>query len=146
MDQIVPKVKLVNDRLIEKELSYLIIGAFYETYNELRGFGHAELTYANALSIALVDKGLRIQREHPVDVFFRGRVVGNHRLDILVEGRVILELKSTEKLADYAKRQVVNYLTASGLQLGILLHFGPKAEFFRVLNPALLRPDSPTFA
>lgn len=142
MDRIVPKSSKLNGRLIEKELSYRIIGAFYETYNELGGFGHSESTYANALAIALVDKGLNVAREHVVDVFFRGKLAGHHRLDMLVEGRVILELKATDKLADYAKKQVVNYLTASGLQLGILLHFGPKAEYFRVLNPALLRPFS----
>lgn len=146
MDRIVPKSSKLNGRVIEKELSYRIVGAFYETYNELCGFGHSESTYANALAIALLDRGLRVEREHHVDVFFRKTLVGHHRLDFLVEGRVVLELKATDRLADYAKKQVINYLTASGLQLGILLHFGPRAEYYRVLNPALLRPDSDVLA
>lgn len=128
-----------HSRIIEKELSYAIVGCFFETYNELKGYGHAESTYANALLIALADKGLRVEREHSVDVFFRGRRVGHHRLDFMVEGRVILELKATEKLSDLSRRQLITYLAATQLQLGLLLHFGPSAEFHRVLHPTLIR-------
>ena len=128
--------------IVEKDLSYLIVGGFYEAYNELFGFGHSESTYANSLEIALREKGLKVEREHAVEVFFRSNRVGYHKLDMLVEGRVIVEIKATEKLADHAKRQVVTYLAATGLQLGILLHFGPSAEYHRILHPALIRPNS----
>lgn len=128
--------------IIEKELSFRIVGAFYEAYNELNGFGHSEVTYSNALAISLQDKGLKVEREYAVEVYFRAKQVGHHRLDMLVESRVILEIKATERLADHAKHQVVHYLAATGLQLGILLHFGPKAEFHRILHPALIRPNS----
>ncbi len=141
MNRIVPNRQPLK-RIIEKELSYLIVGAFYETYNELLGFGHSESTYSNSLAIALQDKGLKIDREHPVEVFFRNKQVGHHRLDMLAEGRVVIEIKATERLADHAKRQVVTYLAATGLQLGILLHFGPTAEYHRILHPALIRPNS----
>ena len=126
-------------RIVEKELSYLIVGAFYETYNELGGYGFAESIYANCLGMALSDKGLKFQREYPVEVYFRNRLAGIHKLDLLVEGRVVVELKATEKLPDGAKKQVVTYLMASGLQLGILLHFGPRAESHRILRPGVFR-------
>ena len=67
--------------LVEKDLSYAIVGCFYETYNELGGYGHSEVTYRNSLEIALVEKGIKVEREHVVDVFFRDRRVGHHRLD-----------------------------------------------------------------
>jgi GxxExxY protein len=124
-----------NTRIVEKELSYLIVGCFYETYNELGGYGFAESIYVNCLGMALSDKGLKYEREYPVEVYFRNKLAGIHKLDLLVEGRVIVELKATEKLPDGAKKQVVSYLMASGLQLGILLHFGPQAESHRILRP-----------
>jgi GxxExxY protein len=122
-----------NRIIIEKELSYAIIGAFLEVYNEL-GYGYLESIYAAAMVVALTRRGLTVQRELPVTIRFKGVEVGQHRLDMLVERRVILEIKSTERLADHAKRQLRNYLTATGLELGIILHFGPTAESHRVLG------------
>ena len=124
-------------QIVEKELSYLIVGCFFETYNEPGGYGFAESIYANCLGMALSDKGLKFEREYPVEVYFRKKLAGIHKLDLLVEGRVIVELKATEKLPDGAKKQVVSYLMATGLQLGILLHFGPRAESHRILRPGL---------
>ena len=127
--------------ILEKDLSYLIVEAFYEVYNEL-GFGFLEALYSRAMQIALKRRGLVVEREHEILVFFQGQQIGLHRLDLLVERRVVLEIKSTERLAEASKRQLRNYLAATNLDLGILLHFGPKPEFHRVLGPR--RPVVPT--
>jgi len=120
--------------ILEMDLSYLIVQAFYEVYNEL-GFGFLEALYVRAMEIAMKRRGLVVEREHQILVFFQGQQIGLHRLDLLVERRIVLEIKSTERLAEGSKRQLRNYLTAMNQELGILLHFGPKPEFHRVLGP-----------
>jgi GxxExxY protein len=119
--------------LVEEQLSYTINGAFFDVYNEL-GYGYVESVYSAAMVVALQQRGLTVEREVPVAVVFRGVEVGRHRLDLLVERRVILEIKSTEVLAEHAKRQLRSYLKASDLELGIILHFGPRAGRYRVLG------------
>ena len=118
--------------IIEKDLSSLIIAAFYEVYNAL-GFGFLESIYTKALEIALRRRGLFVEREVACEIYFMGEKVGVHRADILVERRIIVEVKASQVLADFSKRQLLNYVTAFGLRLGILLHFGPKPSFHRVL-------------
>lgn len=120
--------------LIEKDLSYQIVGCGLRTYKEL-GYGYVESIYSRGLEILLAESGLSVEREVPVDVVFHGRVIGKHRLDMLVEGRVILEIKSTERLADVAKKQLRSYLKATNLKLGLVLHFGPLFSSERVLGP-----------
>ena len=120
--------------IIEKELSYLIVAAFFEVYNYL-GFGFLEAIYAEALELALARRGLRVEREVPITIFFKGEPIGLYRIDMLVEGRIIVEIKSSERVNDIAKRELRNYLVATGKRLGLLLHFGPQAQFFRVLSP-----------
>lgn len=121
--------------IVEKELSYQIVAAFYFVYNAL-GFGFLEQIYARALEIVLRNVGLRVQREVPVPVFFEGEQIGFHRLDMLVEGRIAIEIKASEQISNAAHQQLRNYLAALRLngepiRLGILLHFGPKPRFFR---------------
>ena len=127
-------------RIVEKGLSYAIVGCFFAVYNEL-GYGFNESVYAKALQVALEQIGIRVEREVLVEVVFRGVVVGKFRIDMLVEGRVIVELKSTERLADASKRQVRNQLSAAHLELGLLVHFGPKAEYHRILRPRGANPE-----
>jgi GxxExxY protein len=119
--------------ILEKELSYVIVSAFYEVYKAL-GYGFLESLYSRAMEIALKRRGLTVVREYPVAVRFRNEQIGFHRLDMLVERRVIIENKSTELLAEAPKRQLRSYLTAAGLELGLLLHFGPKANYYRILG------------
>jgi len=119
--------------IVERELSSLIIAAFYEVYNAL-GFGFLESIYARALEIALRRRGLFVEREVACEIYFMGEKVGVHRADILVERRIIIEVKASQTLADFSKRQLLNYVTAFDLRLGILLHFGPKPSFHRVLG------------
>src|SRR2546428_320458 len=108
--------RFTRPAIIEKELSYIIVGAFFRVYNAL-GFGFLESIYARALEIALRRRGIHVEREYPVKVFFDGVEVGQHRIDMLVEHRIVVEIKSTERLSDVPKRQLQNYLSASNLRL-----------------------------
>jgi GxxExxY protein len=122
----------MRQEFVEGELRREIVGAFYEVYNAL-GPGFVESIYSRALEIALKERGLHVEREFTVQVFFRGRQVGVHRIDMFVERRVVVENKATHHLADASMRQLLSYITAANVELGILLHFGPHADFHRVL-------------
>jgi GxxExxY protein len=115
-----------------------IIGAFYETWNEL-GFGFLESVYRRSLVLVLRERGLEVREEAPVMALFRGEPVGLFRLDLLVEGSVAVELKATSVLGPTDKRQLMNYLRATDLDVGLLLHFGPEAKFIRVASPRMLK-------
>lgn len=119
--------------MVEKELSHAIVGCFFEVYNEL-GYGFVESLYTRALEIAMRGRGLQVHREYPIIVTFGGQQIGFHRIDMLVERRVIVEVKSTERLAESARRQLRSYVTGLGLHLGMLLHFGPVPRFHRELG------------
>ena len=124
-------------RLLEEALTREIIGGFFETYNEL-GFGFREGIYMRGLEITLRRRGLVVEREFPVEIFFQGTQIGFHRVDMLVDGRVIVEAKATHRLLYADKLQLMNYLAAMNLEVGLLLHFGPTARFVRVLGPRKL--------
>ena len=119
--------------LVEEELTRKIIGIFFEVYNAL-GFGFLESIYKRALVIALRKRGLLVEREFPIEVFYEGESVGFHRVDLLVEGRIIIEVKAAHKLAYADRLQLMNYVTAMNLEVGLLLHFGPRPEIKRVLG------------
>jgi GxxExxY protein len=120
-------------RIIEKELSHAIVHEFFSVYNDL-GYGFVEPIYSRALEIALRQLGLVVEREYPIAVTFRAQQVGFHRVDMLVERRVIVEIKSTERLPESARRQLRSYVTALKQDLGLLLHFGPAPKFYRILG------------
>ena len=122
-----------NRVIIEKELSHVIVGCFFDVYNE-PGYGFVEMLYARALEITMQQRGLRVDREYPVAVSFKGQQIGFHRIDMLIEGRLIVEIKSTERLPESSRRQLRNYVKALGVELGILLHFGPVPKFYRELR------------
>jgi GxxExxY protein len=133
--------------IVEKDLSHAIVACFFEVYNEL-GYGYLESLYARGLEITLRRCGLRVEREYAVVVTFQGEPIGFHRVDMLVERRVIVEVKSTERLPLSAHRQLRSYVKALDLELGILLHFGPNPQFFRQLRrrpPNATRSDSDSF-
>lgn len=109
-----------------------IIGCAFEVINEL-GAGFLESVYEKALAIALSDKGFNVQRQYPVQVSFRNRVVGDYFADLLVEGKVVVELKAVKALTPEHQAQVINYLKATGLEVALLVNFGnPKLEFKRL--------------
>ena len=121
------------DKVLYRDLSYEIVGMAMEIYNEL-GYGFLEKVYENALMIMFEEKNFKAEQQKDISVKFKGRIVGNYVADILVEDKIILELKSVSKLADIHKAQVSNYLKATGVKLGIILNFGSeKLEFQRVV-------------
>lgn len=122
--------------LVERELSHSIIGCAYEVHHEF-GYGFSETVYSRSLYVALQHRGIHVQREFPITVLFRGVEVGHHRLDLLVEGRVVIEVKSMERLPELARKQVRKYFLAGRNELGILINLGPRLEFHRILGPRL---------
>jgi GxxExxY protein len=122
-----------NERsLLHGAITDQVLGVFYQVHNEL-GYGFLESIYAGAMACALTDAGLSIRREMPIEVFFRGRRLGKFKADIVVEGAVLLELKASALTDPDADAQVLNYLRASRIQVGLLLHFGPKPLFKRLI-------------
>ena len=122
----------INSNYKHSELTDLIIAVFYDVYNEL-GFGFLESVYRNSLRLALVEKGLSVEQEVPVTVLFRGQNVGDFRADLLVNGTVLLELKTAEQIVAAHESQVLNYLRSTALELGLILNFGPKPQVRRLL-------------
>ena len=123
------------DGLLEGETTGQIIGAFYAIYNEL-GHGFLESVYAGALEVELTERGIPYVREHPLDVLYHGHVIGMFRADFFVVGRVIVEVKSARSLSEVDHRQLFNYLRSTNTEVGLLLHFGPKARFYRTVRTA----------
>ena len=111
-------------------LTEKIIGVFYEVYNEL-GHGFLESVYENAMGIALRQTGLSAVQQAPIRVAFRGQLVGDFRADLMVEGSVLIELKACRAIEPAHEAQLLNYLRATELEVGLLLNFGPKPEFKR---------------
>ena len=117
-------------KLVDEELTRSIIGAFFDVYNTL-GFGFLEHTYVMALERELRARGHHVDREVSVRVMYKGEELSNQRLDMVVDGRIIIETKSTLELHASARRQLYNYLKATHLDVGFVLHFGPTARFYR---------------
>jgi GxxExxY protein len=114
-----------------RELTQRIIGVFYEVYNEL-GHGFLESVYENAMAIALREAGLAAFQQAPVTVRFRGEIVGDFRADLLVDAAVIVELKAVSAIDPAHEAQLLNYLRATDIEVGLLLNFGPKPQFRRL--------------
>jgi GxxExxY protein len=119
--------------LLEEALTHAIIGAFYEVYNTL-GFGFLEHIYVMAMERELIARGHRVSRELAVLVKYKGAELGCQRLDMVVDGKVVVETKASFKLHEAAARQLFNYLRATRLEVGLLLHFGPSAHYFRLIS------------
>jgi GxxExxY protein len=122
----------IDSNYKHSELTNLIIAVFYDVYNEL-GFGFLESVYRNSLRLALLEKGLSVEQEVPVAVWFRGKNVGDFRADLVVNGTILLELKTAEQIVAAHESQVLNYLRSTALELGLILNFGPKPQIRRLL-------------
>ena len=116
--------------ILYKEETDSIIAAFYEVYNAL-GYGFLERVYQNALFQELTRRGFRCEAQYRIDVFYKGNKVGEYYADILVNERIILELKATESICPEHEAQLVNYLKATRMEVGLLLNFGKKPQFVR---------------
>jgi GxxExxY protein len=113
------------------EITEKIIGCAFEVINEL-GAGFLESVYEKAFAIALQDKGLRVKCQHPIHVRFRQRIVGEFYADLFVDEKVIFELKVAKAIAPEHQAQTINYLKATGIEVGLLINFGnPKLEYKR---------------
>ncbi len=119
--------------LIERATTNEIIGAFFEVYNAL-GFGFLEHVYSMALERELVARGRTVGREVSIPIQYKGELLTSQRLDMFVDEKVVVEIKSTELLPPFARRQTLNYLRATTLQVALLLHFGPRAKFYRLVQ------------
>lgn len=115
------------------KLTRKIIKGYYEVYNEL-GTGFLESIYEKAMLMVLKDDfDLDVVAQKPVKVQFRNRVVGNYQTDLLVQNKVLVELKAVSKLLPGHKAQLINYLKATDIELGLLMNFGDKPEFKRFI-------------
>ena len=121
---------MVEMDLLHKDLTDLIIRAFYKVYNEL-GYGFLEKVYENALIIELNKLGLSVDQQVRVKVYYDKNAVGFYIADLLVESSVIVEIKAAESLGYDHECQLINYLKASKIEVGLLLNFGKKPSFKR---------------
>jgi GxxExxY protein len=126
--------KMSTDKIVYPELSHRIMEAAFEVHNVL-GPGYLEDLYEEALVLELGLRGIPLERQKTIPVSYKGHSIGTHRLDLLADGTVILELKAASALTDVFKQQTLSYLKATGLRLGILMNFGtPRLEYTRIVN------------
>jgi GxxExxY protein len=132
-----------DPRALHEELTGTIIGACFEVAKEL-GRGFLESVYQHALAVSVRERGLQVVTEAPVRVLFHGQCVGNFFADLLVEDKVIVELKVAKELISEHQAQLINYLNASDLEVGLLVNFGPsKIEHKRCWRSRPIPPESP---
>jgi GxxExxY protein len=112
------------------ELTGKILGAFFQVHKEL-GYGFSEKVYENALAILLNESGLKVEPQAELPVYFHGQKVGEYKADLIVNDVVLLELIAAEKIVEDHAAQLLNYLKATEIEVGLVLNFGPTAEFRR---------------
>ena len=126
--------EIASRGMVHEELTVQILEASFEVMKEL-GAGFLEGVYQNALLVALSQKGIKVEARVPLLVRFRGEVVGEYFADLLVERKVIVELKAVKALAPEHQAQLINYLKATGIEVGLLINFGrPRLEYRRLHN------------
>ena len=112
------------------EITDQVLKAFYRVYNAL-GYGFLEKVYENALVFELRRMGLEVEQQKPISVYYEDQPVGEYFADILVEGKVLLELKAAECISMAHEAQLLNYLKGTRISVGLVLNFGPKPTFIR---------------
>jgi GxxExxY protein len=125
-------MQLNSESLKHHELTEKVIGVFFDVYNEL-GHGFLESVYEEALAVALGEAGLEVQRQVPVPVWFRRRQIGDFKADLLVDNKVLLELKAARTIDLAHEKQLLHYLRATDIEVGLLLDFGTKPQFRRLV-------------
>jgi GxxExxY protein len=119
-----------SESLLHKDITEEIISAYYYVYNEL-GYGFLEKVYENAMLIELKSRGFKVESQKIIKVNFKDSIVGEYFADIIVEDKIILELKSCEALVKEHEVQLFNYLKATNIEVGLLFNFGKRAAFNR---------------
>ena len=112
------------------DLTKRIIRAFYNVYNNL-GYGFLEKVYENALAIELRNAQLQTMQQHPIQVSYKGQLVGEYYADLLVHDLILIELKSVREVTEIHEAQLLNYLKATPYEVGLLFNFGPKPNVMR---------------
>lgn len=123
----------MRDTLIERDTTGHVIGAFFDVYSAL-GFGFLEHVYSLALERELMERGRLVGREVSIPIIYKGAALTSQRVDMIVDERVVVEIKSTYVLPPTAKRQTLNYLRSTNLEVALILHFGPEAKFYRLVH------------
>jgi GxxExxY protein len=120
------------NKMLHEELTKLILEACFEVSREL-GAGFLESVYEKSLIVALSHKGLSVASQVPMKVRFRGVIVGDFYADLFVEQKVLIELKAVSRVLPEHKAQVINYLNATAIEVGLLINFGnPRLEYYRL--------------
>ena len=119
-----------NTKYLHQDLTEKIIKSFYKVYNTLN-YGFLERVYENALIIELKKNNLQIQKQKPIKVYYENETVGDYITDIVVEDKVIIEIKALEKLREENELQLINYLKATEIEIGLLINFGKVPEVRR---------------
>ena len=127
-----PRIYTDQHGLKHGELTEKLIRIFFEVYNELR-HGFLESVYEQAFAVSLAENDIFFERQVAIPVWFHGMQVGDFRADLLVEKKVILELKAARAIDSACEKHLLNYLRATNIEVGILFNFGAKAEFKRYL-------------
>jgi len=126
--------------LVFGDLTYKLIGLGMQVHSTL-GNGYLERVYENSLMILLRKNDILAEQQHPIKVRFEGEIVGDYCADILIERKVIIELKVADRITDVHKAQVLNYLKATGFELGMIFNFGARSfEHHRLIN-RLSKPE-----
>jgi len=120
------------NELLHADITAKIIKSFYKVYNSL-AYGFLEKVYENALAHELRKSGLTVWQQKPIPVFYDGVNVGEYFADLLVSDLIIIELKAAERIAKAHEAQLINYLRATNIELGLILNFGPTPEYKRKL-------------
>lgn len=118
------------ENLLHSNVTGDILKAFYKVYNAL-GYGFLEKVYENALSLKLREMNYKVSQQKPINVYYRGALVGEYFADLIVADCVIVELKAKESINDAHISQLINYLKATEIEVGLLLNFGRKPEYKR---------------
>lgn len=118
------------EEYLHKDITSAIIQAFYKVYNTL-GYGFLEKVYENAMRIELIKSNLQVEQQKNIKVYYESEQVGDYFADLLVNNLVIVELKAAESICEEHETQLLNYLKATNIEVGLLLNFGKKAEIKR---------------
>lgn len=118
--------------LLHKEISKPILKVFYDVYNQL-GYGFLEKVYQNAMYFELKSQGYKVEAQKQIKVYFKNQLVGEFYADLLIEDAIIVELKACEHLVNSHVAQLLNYLKATQIEIGLVLNFGETPEFKRLV-------------